>query len=208
MKWCNLRNLSPPRPPYTGCSSNKVVCADTPKGGVREDQRPQPDPAAVAGPVTDGAAGKPVAGYRRATRRGRCYRTSPLPLLPHRLSARSSGASPIRQGNLNMSFDHRKYRHCPVINLADRQWPNRVLERAPLWCAVDLRDGNQALVEPMTVAQKLQMWALMTHIGFKHIEVGFRRPPSPISILCANSSSATSSPMTSPSRFWCRRAKI
>lgn len=72
-----------------------------------------------------------------------------------------------------MSFDHRKYRRAPVINLADRQWPNRVLERAPLWCAVDLRDGNQALVEPMTVAQKLQMWALMTHIGFKHIEVGF-----------------------------------
>ena len=48
-----------------------------------------------------------------------------------------------------------------------------MLERAPLWCAVDLRDGNQALVEPMTVAQKLQMWALMVHIGFKHIEVGF-----------------------------------
>ena len=78
-----------------------------------------------------------------------------------------------------MSFDHRKYRRAPVINLADRQWPNRVLERAPLWCAVDLRDGNQALVEPMTVAQKLQMWALMTHIGFKHIEVGFPAASQP-----------------------------
>jgi 2-isopropylmalate synthase len=53
-----------------------------------------------------------------------------------------------------MSFDHRNTA-VPCINLADRQWPNRVLERA-LWCAVDLRDGNQALVEPMTVAQKLQ----------------------------------------------------
>lgn len=78
-----------------------------------------------------------------------------------------------------MSFDHRKYRRAPVINLADRQWPNRVLERAPLWCAVDLRDGNQALVEPMTVAQKLQMWALMVHIGFKHIEVGFPAASQP-----------------------------
>ncbi len=54
-----------------------------------------------------------------------------------------------------------------------------VLERAPLWCAVDLRDGNQALVEPMTVAQKLQMWALMVHIGFKHIEVGFPAASQP-----------------------------
>jgi 2-isopropylmalate synthase len=91
-----------------------------------------------------------------------------------------------------MSFDHRKYRRAPVINLADRQWPNRVLERA-LWCAVDLRDGNQALVEPMTVAQKLQMWALMTHIGFKHIEVGFPPPPSRTLTSCASSSSAISS---------------
>ncbi len=54
-----------------------------------------------------------------------------------------------------------------------------MLERAPLWCAVDLRDGNQALVEPMTVAQKLQMWALMVHIGFKHIEVGFPAASQP-----------------------------
>lgn len=78
-----------------------------------------------------------------------------------------------------MSFDHRKYRPAPVIALADRQWPNQVMTRAPLWCAVDLRDGNQALVEPMTVAQKLQMWALMVHVGFKHIEVGFPAASQP-----------------------------
>ncbi len=78
-----------------------------------------------------------------------------------------------------MSYDHRKYRPAPTINMPDRQWPNQVMTKAPLWCAVDLRDGNQALVEPMTVAQKLQMWDLMMRIGFKHVEVGFPAASQP-----------------------------
>ena len=70
-------------------------------------------------------------------------------------------------------FDHTKYRPFPAINKVDRKWPAQVISRAPMWCAVDLRDGNQALIEPMSVAQKQIMWQLMLDIGFKHIEVGF-----------------------------------
>ncbi|HEY0720854.1 MAG TPA: 2-isopropylmalate synthase [Gammaproteobacteria bacterium] len=70
-------------------------------------------------------------------------------------------------------FDHRKYRPAPAVKMAHRQWPGRTLDRAPLWASVDLRDGNQALLEPMSVAQKRQMWALLVKLGFKEIEVGF-----------------------------------
>ncbi|MFO7592574.1 MAG: 2-isopropylmalate synthase, partial [Pseudomonadota bacterium] len=70
-------------------------------------------------------------------------------------------------------FDHSKYRPAPAIQLANRQWPNRTIDRAPIWASVDLRDGNQALLEPMNVAQKQKMWALLVKLGFKQIEVGF-----------------------------------
>ena len=66
-----------------------------------------------------------------------------------------------------------KYRAFPTINLADRQWPSRVIERAPIWCSVDLRDGNQALIEPMNAERKLRMFRTLCEIGFKEIEVGF-----------------------------------
>tara|TARA_B100000767_G_scaffold274412_1_gene307318 strand:+ start:1839 stop:3497 length:1659 start_codon:yes stop_codon:yes gene_type:complete len=70
-------------------------------------------------------------------------------------------------------FDHRKYApHLPV-QLTDRTWPDQVIRHAPSWCSVDLRDGNQALIEPMTVAQKLQLFDLLVKVGFKEIEVGF-----------------------------------
>ncbi len=72
-----------------------------------------------------------------------------------------------------MSFDHRKYRPFTPLHKPDRRWPSRVIERAPDWCAVDLRDGNQALVKPMTVAQKKTLFALLVKVGFKEIEVGF-----------------------------------
>ncbi|MAY37271.1 MULTISPECIES: 2-isopropylmalate synthase [Spongiibacter] len=78
-----------------------------------------------------------------------------------------------------MSFDHSKYRATPRIDLSDRQWPNRAIEQAPDWCSVDLRDGNQALVEPMTVQQKLRMWDLLVKLGFKEIEVGFPSASQP-----------------------------
>jgi len=77
------------------------------------------------------------------------------------------------------AFDHTKYRPTPVINMPDRQWPNQVLTKAPRWCAVDLRDGNQALVEPMNVEQKRRMWDLMVKVGFKEIEVGFPSASQP-----------------------------
>ena len=67
----------------------------------------------------------------------------------------------------------KKYRPLPPVALPDRQWPNRVLTRAPIWCSVDLRDGNQALAVPMNVSQKLELFQTLVKIGFKEIEVGF-----------------------------------
>ncbi len=66
-----------------------------------------------------------------------------------------------------------KYSAFKPIDLADRQWPSRSIERAPEWCSVDLRDGNQALIEPMDGARKLRMFDMLLRIGFKQIEVGF-----------------------------------
>ena len=66
-----------------------------------------------------------------------------------------------------------KYRSFPPINLPDRSWPNRVISAPPMWCSVDLRDGNQALIEPMDAARKRRMFDMLVKIGFKQIEVGF-----------------------------------
>src|ERR1700761_6353537 len=66
-----------------------------------------------------------------------------------------------------------KYRPYAPVNLPDRQWPSRVLTKAPAWCSVDLRDGNQALVEPMSPGAKQRMFDLLVAMGFKEIEVGF-----------------------------------
>lgn len=67
----------------------------------------------------------------------------------------------------------KKYRPYPSINLPNRTWPGNKIEKAPTWCSVDLRDGNQALIQPMSLEKKLEMFALLTHVGFKEIEVGF-----------------------------------
>ena len=66
-----------------------------------------------------------------------------------------------------------KYKPFPLINLPDRIWPGRQIEQAPTWCSVDLRDGNQALIDPMGHERKLRMYNLLVEIGFKEIEVGF-----------------------------------
>lgn len=66
-----------------------------------------------------------------------------------------------------------KYRAFAPVRLADRTWPDAVLTRPPLWCSVDLRDGNQALIEPMDIPRKLRMFEALVKIGFKEIEVGF-----------------------------------
>ena len=57
------------------------------------------------------------------------------------------------------------------VNLPDRQWPSRTITKSPIWCSVDLRDGNQALPNPLTPAQKLEYFELLCRIGFKNIEV-------------------------------------
>jgi 2-isopropylmalate synthase len=66
-----------------------------------------------------------------------------------------------------------KYRPYPPIDLRDRQWPGRTLTHPPIWCSVDLRDGNQALAVPMNVSQKLELFEALVRCGFKEIEVGF-----------------------------------
>ncbi|QUM87042.1 MULTISPECIES: 2-isopropylmalate synthase [unclassified Moritella] len=71
------------------------------------------------------------------------------------------------------TFNHSKYQAFPILNMPNRQWPNKSIIQAPQWCSVDLRDGNQALVEPMTVAQKRRYYQLLLTMGFKQIEVGF-----------------------------------
>src|SRR5213592_4906691 len=65
------------------------------------------------------------------------------------------------------------YRPFTPILLSDRSWPSRVITRAPRWCSVDLRDGNQALIDPMDSERKRQMFDLLVRCGFKEIEVGF-----------------------------------
>lgn len=71
------------------------------------------------------------------------------------------------------SFNHRKYQQVTNVAIQNRSWPNRVIEKAPRWVSVDLRDGNQALLEPMDIQKKKKMWALLIKLGFKEIEVGF-----------------------------------
>jgi len=66
-----------------------------------------------------------------------------------------------------------KYRPYPPVELPDRQWPGRVMTKAPIWCSVDLRDGNQALPIPMNVSQKLELFQTLVKCGFQEIEVGF-----------------------------------
>lgn len=66
-----------------------------------------------------------------------------------------------------------KYRAFPAVDLPDRQWPDRVITHSPTWCSVDLRDGNQALPQPMSVDEKVEFFALLCRVGFKQIEIGF-----------------------------------
>lgn len=72
-----------------------------------------------------------------------------------------------------MNQGYKKYKPFTPIDLPDRQWPNRVIDHAPIWCSVDLRDGNQALVDPMNLEEKLECFKTLIAVGFKEIEVGF-----------------------------------
>ena len=70
-------------------------------------------------------------------------------------------------------LNYKKYKRVPVVDLADREWPDKEIEKAPIWCSVDLRDGNQALIEPMVVEEKIEFFNMLVKLGFKEIEVGF-----------------------------------
>ena len=78
---------------------------------------------------------------------------------------------PVNVTPKKMAFD--KYEPWIPVQLADRTWPDQRIERAPIWCSVDLRDGNQALIDPMSPARKRRMFELLVKMGYKEIEVGF-----------------------------------
>lgn len=70
-------------------------------------------------------------------------------------------------------LNYQRYKRVPVVAFPERTWPNKEIMKAPVWCSVDLRDGNQALVEPMVVEEKIEMFNLLVKLGFKEIEIGF-----------------------------------
>ena len=70
-------------------------------------------------------------------------------------------------------LNYKKYKRVPVVDYPEREWPNKEIEKAPIWCSVDLRDGNQALVDPMNLQEKLEFFKTLCDMGFKEIEVGF-----------------------------------
>ncbi|RLQ89528.1 2-isopropylmalate synthase [Notoacmeibacter ruber] len=79
----------------------------------------------------------------------------------------------LNAGRRTMDDAARKYQAYPMVGLNDRTWPSKRIEKAPIWCSVDLRDGNQALVDPMGHDRKARMFALLLDMGFKEIEIGF-----------------------------------
>ena len=82
-------------------------------------------------------------------------------------------------GSKTGAMPYEKYSAFQPIDLADRQWPSKQLAQSPRWCSVDLRDGNQALIEPMTVDEKMRMFELLLEVGFVEIEVGFPAASKP-----------------------------
>lgn len=79
----------------------------------------------------------------------------------------------IRRERFGSMMNYRKYRGSPVVDYPEREWPGKQIKKAPVWCSVDLRDGNQALTDPMTVKEKLEMFQYLVKLGFREIEVGF-----------------------------------
>jgi 2-isopropylmalate synthase len=77
----------------------------------------------------------------------------------------------LKGGFIMLNF--KRYKKNPVVDYIERQWPNKQIEKAPIWCSVDLRDGNQALIDPMVVEEKVEFFNMLVKLGFKEIEVGF-----------------------------------
>ena len=88
-----------------------------------------------------------------------------------------------------------KYQPYAPVDLPDRTWPGNTITKAPIWCSVDLRDGNQALIEPMDSARKMAMFRVLVQMGFREMRLAFLRLPIPISISAENLSKAAISPM-------------
>ena len=70
-------------------------------------------------------------------------------------------------------LNYKRYKRNPVVHYPEREWPNKEIEKAPVWCSVDLRDGNQALIDPMIVDEKIEFFQFLVNMGFKEIEIGF-----------------------------------
>lgn len=70
-------------------------------------------------------------------------------------------------------LNYKRYKKNPVVDYPEREWANKEIEKAPIWCSVDLRDGNQALIDPMVVSEKIEMFQYLIKLGFKEIEIGF-----------------------------------
>ena len=70
-------------------------------------------------------------------------------------------------------LNYKRYKRVPVVHYPERQWPDKEIQKAPIWCSVDLRDGNQALIVPMNLEEKLEFFKVLVAIGFKEIEIGF-----------------------------------
>ena len=97
-------------------------------------------------------------GWRKISHKSRCRKT---PRVHYRVMEEKD------------MLNYKKYKRVPVVDYPEREWPNKEIEKAPIWCSVDLRDGNQALVEPMVVEEKIEMFNLLVKLGFKEIEIGF-----------------------------------
>jgi 2-isopropylmalate synthase len=89
------------------------------------------------------------------------------------MDAKNSAAAVTASGKKGMPDASRKYRAYPQIQIPDRTWPSKIIDKAPIWCSVDLRDGNQSLVNPMGHDRKARMFKLLLDMGFKEIEIGF-----------------------------------
>ena len=70
-------------------------------------------------------------------------------------------------------LNYKRYQKNPIVSFPERTWPGKEITKAPIWCSVDLRDGNQALIEPMVVEEKIEFFNMLVKLGFKEIEVGF-----------------------------------
>jgi hypothetical protein len=104
-----------------------------------------------------------------------------------------------------MKQSREKYISFAPLKMERRDWPDRQLIRAPIWCSVDLRDGNQALMDPMNVEEKLEFFQMLTKIGLKEIEVGFPSASETEREFLRTLIEGNFIPTTSPSRFWYRR---